>query len=153
MEPKIVRREEFAVLGVLARVTLESADFEDIWLNQFMFRHDEVKPHSTHGAYYGVCFCVGDGVIDYIAGMAVGNVPTVPAGLAMREVPTATDAVFQCTVASISPTYRSIHGEWLPNSEYEYDRSAPDFEYYPPGTETGESPVFIHIPVRVKTPQ
>lgn len=148
MEPIIVRRDRFTVMGVLAQVTPESADFEDIWLNQFMARHDEVRLHSTDGAYYGVCFWSGDGAIDYIAGMAVGAVTTAPEGLVSREVPAATDAVFECTVATISQTYDFIHGEWLANSKYDYDRSAPEFEHYPPGTETGESPVFIHIPAR-----
>ncbi len=148
MEPNIVERESFKVMGVVARVIPASADFHDIWMNQFMARHDEVKPHSTDGAYYGVCFCQGEEAIDYIAGMAVGDVATVPEGLVVREVPAATDAVFECRVATISQTYDFIHKEWLAASEFDYDRSAPDFEHYPPDTVTGESPVFIHVPVR-----
>ena len=54
MEPKIVSRDGFRVMGVLARCTPASADFHDIWMNQFMARHDEVKPNSTDGAYHGV---------------------------------------------------------------------------------------------------
>jgi len=51
MEPQIVNREGFRVMGVLARCTAAGADFHDIWMNQFMTRLDEVEPHSTDGAY------------------------------------------------------------------------------------------------------
>lgn len=87
MEPKIVERQSFKVMGVLTRGTPESADFEGIWLNQFLARRDEVKPHTTDGVYYGVCFCEGKETIGYIASMAVREVITVPEGLVMRRVP------------------------------------------------------------------
>jgi AraC family transcriptional regulator len=149
VEPHIVHRQPFTVLGVLARCTPQSADFSDIWLNRFMARHDEISPHSTDGAFYGVDHLPGeDGTFEYIAGMAVVNRETVPEGLVLRAVPAARDAVCECTVATIGEAYERAFGEWLPASPYEHDRSLPGFEHYPPDTTTGDSPVLIHIPIQ-----
>lgn len=150
MEPEFVDREPFRVMGVLVRCRPEAADFGDIWMNQFMSRHDEVAPHSTDGAYYGVDHMPdSEGLMEYVAGMAVGDVEAVPEGLVLREVVAARYAVFECTVGTIGEAYAHIHGMWLPSSEeYEFDDPKPGFEYYPPNTETNESPVFIHIPIR-----
>ena len=116
-----------------------------------MPRHGEIKPFSTDGAYYGVDYMPDEsGLFEYIAGMAVGDVADIPEGLVVREVPAATDAVVECTVATISQACSFIHGEWLPGSGYEHDASLPGLEHYPPDTTTGESPVFVHVPVRVK---
>ncbi|HCU35977.1 MAG TPA: hypothetical protein DGT21_11170 [Armatimonadetes bacterium] len=151
MEPTIAAREAFTVMGVQVRCTPATADFHDIWENQYMPRDAEVKACSIDGAYYGVCFCTGnEGAVDYLAGMAVADRTTTPEGLVVRVVPAATEAVFECTLATISQTYSFIHGQWLPASQYELDEAAPDYEHYPPATPSGEQPVFIHIPVKAK---
>ncbi len=151
MEPTIATREAFTVMGVQVRCTPAEADFYDIWENQYMPRDAEVKACSIDGAYYGLCFCTGaEGAVDYLAGMAVADGTRAPEGLVVREAPVATEAIFECTVDTISQTYSFIHGEWLQTSGYEYDHSAPDFEYYPPAAPSGEQPVFIHIPVKPK---
>lgn len=152
MEPRFVDREALRVMGVLVRCRPEAADFGDIWMNQFMSRHDEVAPLSTDGAYYGVDYMPDDqGLMEYVAGMAVGDVEAVREGLVLREVPAARYAVFECTVSTIGEAYGHIHGAWLPSSEeYELHDRKPGLEYYPPNTESNESPVFIYIPVRPK---
>jgi len=35
-------------------------------------------------------------------------------------------------------------------SNYVLDDPKPGFEQYPPGTESGDSPVFIHVPLRAR---
>ncbi|MGD8239986.1 MAG: GyrI-like domain-containing protein [Armatimonadota bacterium] len=144
MEPRIVEKDAFTVIGVESTEAHETDDFETPW-NDFMSHHGEVKPHSTDGAYYGVSYGEG-GDMRYLAGMAVAGVAQVPEGLTMREVPGGRYAVFECTVATIHDAYDHIFGEWLPSSGYEHD-ARPDFERYGPDTATGEDPVLIHVPV------
>ena len=111
--------------------------------------HDQIGPHSTDRAYYGVCFGTeDDNAMDYVAGMAVPPGTECPEGLVIRDVPAARDAVFECTVATIRDTYEQIHGTWIANAPYALDDPTPGFEQYPPGTESGESRVFIHVPIR-----
>jgi predicted transcriptional regulator YdeE len=89
--------------------------------------------------------------MDYLAGMLVENVQETPEGLALRHVPEARWAVFECTVATIGQTYDAIFKEWLPTAPYEQTGPNPDaFERYPPHTDSGDTPVLIHIKVRDK---
>ncbi len=148
MEPKFVEREAVVVMGTQERVTPQTADFEGIW-KRYMARHDEIEKLSDAEGWYGVCFCAGnEDAIDYLAGMAVPEESACPDGLTMREIPAGQYAVFECTVATIPEAYEFIHHAWLPASEHTYDRPRPDFEHYAPGTDSGDSRVHIHIPVR-----
>lgn len=151
VEPKIVQREEFTVLGVLVENLSpdELGGFEEVWGERFMSYHDRIEPLSTDKAYYGVTFATeGGGTVNYLAGMAVAGVEEAPEGLVLRRIPAGKEAVFQATVATIHKAYHLIFGEWLPASAYELDVSMPGFERYPPGTSGVDSPVFIHVPVR-----
>lgn len=149
-QPKIIRREKFLVMGILTRMTpgTESGEkFGAIW-NAFEAQRERINIHSTDQKYYGVSFApASQGQFEYLAGMAITPVQTVPAGLVVREVPTATYAVFACPVPAIGPTKRSIFREWRGTSGYQVDNSAPAFEQYPPA-ENPEAPVLIHIPIR-----
>ena len=148
MQPKIVQRDAFCVLGLQERFTPETEDFEGIW-QRFMQYHDRIQPHSTDGAFYGVCFGTEDRkAMDYVAGMAVAPGTECPDGLVLREVPAARDAVFECTVATIRETYEHIHHAWIAGSPYVLDEPRQSFEHYPPDTDSGDSPVSIHVPVR-----
>ena len=154
MEPEIVEREAFTVLGVQERFAPGLEDFEGIWMRAFMARHQEIHPLSTDKAYYGVCFHVeGEDGMDYLAGMAVPADTACPEGLAAREVPAARDAVFECTVDTIHETYEHVHGPWVARAPYAFDWPKPSFEQYPPDTESGDSPVLIHVPIRDESPR
>jgi predicted transcriptional regulator YdeE len=87
--------------------------------------HDQIQQLSTDQAYYGACFAVEGKPkqMDYLAGMAVGDVNEVPEGLILREVPASRYAVFECTVKTALYV--------RPNQ----DSPKADFERYPPGTE------------------
>ena len=150
MEPTFVDRHAFTVMGVQERFTPETEDFEGIW-KRYMAYHDQVGPLSTDGAHYGVCFASDEeGAMDYVAGMAVPAGTPCIEGLVVRDVSAARDAVFECTVGTIRDAYEFIHHTWIGASPYVLDDPTPGFEQYPPGTESGESPVFIHAPVRGK---
>jgi predicted transcriptional regulator YdeE len=151
IEPKIVDRGEFTVLGVLVEGLDpgEVGGFEEVWGERFMSYHERIAQHSTDNAYYGVTFATEGGRrINYLAGMAVAGVDEPPEGLVLRRIPAAREAVFQATVATVHKAYHLIFGEWLPASDYELDVSMPGFERYPPGTSSIESQVSIHVPVR-----
>lgn len=155
MEPSIVDRDAFSVMGMVTRVAPENEKNENyalIW-SKFESCHEQIKIHSTDKCYYGVSIATDEeGVMDYLAGMAVGNMASVPEGLVLRELPAACYAVFECTVRTIGETYVYAFKEWLPASHFEFSGLAPVFEQYPPEGD-GESPVLIHIPVKAKMVQ
>ena len=148
-EPKIIRREKFVVMGTLTRITpgTETGEkFATIW-SEFEAYRGRIQAHSTDQKYYGISFGAPDEVaFEYLAGMATAPVQTIPASLVIREVPTATYAVFECPAQAIGQTKRYIFGEWCSQSGYQVDNFAPAFEQYPPAEDT-EAPVLIHIPI------
>jgi predicted transcriptional regulator YdeE len=146
MEPQFVERDAFVAMGVQSPEPQETDDFGPIW-QEFETRQREIEAHSIDGAFYGVNF-EDDGVMQYLAGMAVEGVEEAPDGLTVRGVPGGSYAVFECTVSTIHDAYEHIFHEWLPASEQQQDPSRPCFERYPPDTTTGESPVLILIPVQ-----
>lgn len=153
MEPKIVTRDAFNVMGVIVRCNPMGADYSAIWEKQFMPYHDQISWLSTDKAYYCVYFETGEeNLADVMAGMAVGEVASIPEGLATREIPMARYAVFECTMKTIGETWENIYSDWLPASHYEHDAPLPSFEYFPPDDErAGDFPVSIHVPVREKS--
>jgi len=153
MEPVFKERKAFRVMGVVAHGRPEEIDFEAIWAEEFMPHHDRLQALSTDGAYYGICIETDEaGVIDYLAGMAVSEAAQPPDGLTAHQVRAAQDAVFECTVGTISEVWDQVFRVWLPASGYAYDASAECFEHYPPDTTDEDSPVFIHVPVQKAGP-
>lgn len=148
MEPKIIHKETFTLLGLQERFSPDNEDFEGIW-KRFMRYHDRIQTFSTDGAYYGANFGVEAGKeMDYLAGMAVAGVQDVPEGLTLRQVPASRYAVFECTVKTIGATYDWIFGQWLKTAPYARPgENSPkaDFERYPPGTDSGDTVVLLHI--------
>jgi AraC family transcriptional regulator len=150
MEPRMVSRGAFNVMGVLVHSVPEKVDFNAVWSQQYMPRDAEVKPLSTDNAYYGLWRSSADpNVPDYIAGMAVGDGAEAPAGLVIHRQPATQYAVFECAMKTMGATYGFIYGQWFPASPYEFNPGCGDFEFYPPGA-TDESPAFIYIPVRYR---
>jgi hypothetical protein len=60
MEPKIVRKDPFTLLGLQEYFTPDNEDHEGIW-KRFMKYHDSIQALSTDGAYYGANFGVEGG--------------------------------------------------------------------------------------------
>lgn len=151
MEPNIIDRDSFCVLGIASHVVrgAETPDtFQKIWENFESFR-EQIEPHSIDHSYYGISFPSSEGeIFDYIAGMSVKNVNPVPKGLEIREVPQGKYAVFDCAIKNVSATYRYIFGEWLPRSSYRLKTNAPSFEQYPP-RDLRSTSVQLHIPIDV----
>lgn len=156
MEPRFERRDAFRVLGVEDDAyKIEGVDpgFHDLWMNRFMSRHDDVRPHSTDGAYYAVWFGTTETDLSqgtHLAGMAVQGDPPVPDGWVIRDVPAAEYAVFDSTLGDVGDATEDALTRWLPGSEYELDGPKPRFDLMPPETTGQDSPVSVWIPVRRK---
>lgn len=155
-EPRFEQRDAFRVLGVEddAR-NMEEADpgFHDLWMHQFMSRHDEVQPHSVDGAYYAVWIGTTDTGLSqgtHLAGMAVHGQPPVPDGWVIRDIPAAQYAVFETALRDVGDATDHALTRWLPRSDYERDTSKPRFDRMPPDTTGPASPVSVWIPVRRK---
>jgi len=148
MEVTWLRRPAFMVMGTVTRISENEAAaiIEEIW-RHFGSHHDQVLPLSVDRAYYGVRFPVDGGRgFDYQAGMAVCKAYTTPAGLMVREIPSARYAVFRCMPRDIEETYRFMLDQWLPESGQSRESSIPMFEQYPP--EGASDPyVLVHLPV------
>jgi predicted transcriptional regulator YdeE len=145
----MVEREAFTVMGLTFRGRPSSLDYADIWCNQFGKVEERLRALSVDKAYYGLyCQTGEEGVVDMVAGMAVPPGEEPSAGLVKREVPSATYAVFGCTMGTIGQTWRAIGADWLPTSGYEWDPAGVCFECFPPDSEDKpDSPLSIFVPV------
>jgi predicted transcriptional regulator YdeE len=152
MDPKIVARDAFKVMGVIRHFDSAAADLTELWEKDFMAFHDQIKSLSTSEGYYSV-YLGADHVkpMDILAGMAIRDATGAPAGVQVREVDAATYAVFECLFQEICSTYGYIWDEWLQTSAYEQDMSKLGFDYYPPATTDGSSPMEIWLPVKEKS--
>ena len=116
-----------------------------------MSYHDQIQPLSVDQSYYGVYLGTDHAKpLDYLAGMAVEDVDAVPECLVVRELPAAQYAVFECMLKTLGPTYGTIWKEWLPSSPYELDVAAFGFDFYPPNTTSGDSPMHIYFPIKAR---
>lgn len=149
IEPRMVDKPAFTVVGVMAVGHPETLNYSEIWEKQYMPIDKQLKPYSIDGGYYGVTLSEG-GQIVYLAGMAVKGLPELPPSAEQRVVGRAHYAVFDCVISTIGATWHEAYEQWLPESEYALDDSRVDFEYYPPYSGQGEMKVEIYIPVRVK---
>ena len=90
-----------------------------------------------------------DSELYYFFGPMVLDKSFVPAGMSVVEVPAAEYAVFQVPAAgsaqelseNIKKTWKFIFNDWFDGSEYKFDHSAMDFEYYL------DENTYIYVPV------
>jgi len=150
MEPRFVNLDAFTVMGVMVHSMPDQVDFGAFWEKEYMLRDEAIRALSTDGAYYGVWFPHhGDGIPDYVAGMAVPEGAPAPEGTVAWQVPASRYAVFDCAMDQIGPTYAYVYDTWLPASGYEFTPGGADFEYYPPQDAADASPA-VYIPIREK---
>ncbi len=152
-EPRIVELQTIKLLGLQERFVNGQEDHEGIW-KRFMDHIDQIKPHSVDGAFYGANFATeSKQALDYLAGMAVGDVMDVPEGLTLREMPASHYAVFECTVGEIGATWQYILGQWLQTTPYDMppmSAGKADFERYPPETGSADTVVRLHLAIEDK---
>ena len=148
MEPKIVNRETVTVLGVQDRLTHMEEGVPEMWEVRFMAYHDAIVALSTDKVYYGCAFSTDRTErYDYLAGMAVPPSTDVPEGLTLREVPGGLYVRVDCTIATQDDGFDLVENKWLPASEYVKDGSRPTLDCYPPGSVSGDSPMYLCFPI------
>ena len=130
MEPRIVARPAFTVVGIGSRSRHEQGDIPALW-DRFNARRGEVRALGP-GAY----------------GVEVDPTVPVPEGMARWEVPAQAYAVFTCTLATLRQEYDRLEHVWLPRSGYRR-AVGPEFEYYGAEFHPGhdDSPVSVYIPI------
>lgn len=149
MEPKIVTKPAFTVVGMKYRGKNENNEIPHMW-NEFNPRIGEIKHKPEQWVAYGVCGeSEEDGTFEYVAGVDVEMVKDVPQGMVSWEVPEQKYVVFDCTLPTIGEAYKYAFETWLPQSGYQRAGS-PDFELYderfdPNDVENSE--MYIYIPI------
>lgn len=132
MEPKIVTRDTFMVVGTEYIGRNENGEIPKMWGEQFIPRIREISNGVEEGVFYGLCSCAGEDVgFSYIAAKEVLGLDAIPQGMVGRTIPAATYAVFTHigSLENLNRTYEQIHQQWLPESGYERTDSY-EFEYY-----------------------
>lgn len=130
MEPRIVSKEAFTVVGIGTRAHLEKNEIPQLWIS-LGSRVGEIRHIAKPSAAYGLTtsFDPDTGKFDYVAGFGVERVENLPQGMASWDVPEATYAVFACTLPTMPQAYDYAYGTWLPASGYQR-ASSYEFEFY-----------------------
>jgi AraC family transcriptional regulator len=159
MEPKIVKKESFTVIGPQIETSPDGTNFKEIPLFWQKYLTEEigktipnrVKPCRE----YGIC---AKGASDpkkfiYMIGAEVTSTDKIPAGMVARTIPTATYAVFTSEgpmPETIQKVTKYIYGTWLPN-QTEYERAeTEDFELYDERCMQEVPIVEIYVPIKKK---
>jgi predicted transcriptional regulator YdeE/DNA-binding transcriptional MerR regulator len=158
MEPTIVNKPAFTVVGLPFKGLVSSAPYEDgqgnneigaLW-DQFNRRAGEIKDVS--GPAYGLCFGMPNKDEPwYLAGLEVSGEGQAPEGMMRITVPPQKYAVFPCTLGTLGATYRYITEEWQPRTSHEH-AEAPDFELYDeefdPKSDPQNGKMYVYWPIK-----
>jgi len=147
MEPKIVTKAAFTVVGMKYRGKNENNEIARMW-GEFIPRFQEIK--HIAGDSYGVCRDLeADGEFEYLASFEVSRIEDIPAGMESWDVPANKYAVFATTLPNIGETYRYALQTWLPASGYQR-ADGPDFELYDESFDPNvkDSQFTIYVPIK-----
>ncbi|MBA3028742.1 MAG: helix-turn-helix domain-containing protein [Desulfobacteraceae bacterium] len=158
MEPKIITKNEFKVIGMRYFGDNQKNEIKQLW-DAFLPEEENIKNRVNPTIGYGICYPVEgpDSVsaFEYLAAVEVSTLDEIAEGMVGRTIPAQKYAVFshKGSVDKIGDTYQAIYAIWQPKSGYELIK-APDFEYYderfrPDQPEISE--LDIYIPVQGKS--
>lgn len=152
MKPKIIKKDGFRVAGYGIQTDISDGnytkDIASFWSyyegeNLESKMYEILKP-KVHGEY-GLCVPADKESYQaiYLLGVKVDNFENVTNDMITVEVPSAEYAVFTTPPIDtssdslqkdfaklISSTWKYIFEEWFKNSEYKFDESKIDFEFY-----------------------
>jgi predicted transcriptional regulator YdeE len=152
MEPKIVTKPAFTVVGMKYYGKNENNEIAQMW-QQYLPRMGEIKNAVNAPVCYGVCGDLEEsGRFSYLASLEVSEAADIPADMESWIVEEHEYAVFPCTLTTIHETYEFAHNTWLPDSGYQRS-PVPDFELYDEafdGTDP-ESLLYVYIPIEKKS--
>ena len=154
MEPRIVRKPAFHVIGMSGRFIAMSSKIPELW-GRFAPRIHEV-PHRRGAHTLGLCLdadpdAAGEVTFTYVACVEAESTADVPAGMIVLTVPASTYAVLthRGHLSRLPDMVRYVWGRWLPASRYRHVPT-PDFEFYDPerwDPATGEGEIDLYVPV------
>jgi AraC family transcriptional regulator len=149
MDHRIVSLPAFTVVG-LEYIARSPNGIGPLW-RRFLPREQEIAPRAEPGVAYGVCVPLPDGMLRYVAGVAVADDAPVPEGMVKLQVPAQKYGVFthRDVVARVGETFRTIHTRLLPKLGLRAQAGV-EFERYDErflGPENPASETDIYIPV------
>lgn len=158
MQPKIVTKNTFMVVGIRGKSSLKNNTIPKMW-QDFFPRITEIK-HQTNNGSYGICEQIPDfdmrefsaeTEFSEVVSVEVSKFEDIPNGMISKTIPEYTYAVFthKGSLGTLRDTYDYIYGTWLPNSKYEFG-NAEDFEFYNEkfiGIDNPESEMYIYVPI------
>ncbi|WP_419954448.1 AraC family transcriptional regulator [Neobacillus niacini] len=148
MQPMIVNRESFTVAGKTFKVNVENVsytrDAPAIWDQEGLadgsierLLYQSLAP-KKHGEYcINLSSTAAEDTFTYLFAVELDADTSLPGGLTTLQLPAATYAVFRTPsvevekfASAIKGTWKYILEDWFPQSSYEVDDTAYDFEYY-----------------------
>jgi AraC family transcriptional regulator len=150
VEPKIVNRGAFTIVGMKYHGKNENNEIPQLW-GEFGPRMGEIKQVANLHVAYGVCdnFDMSSGEFDYIAGFEVGSTAEIPESMVSLDIPAGKYAVFTCTLPTLGETYQYAYHTWLPQSGYQR-APGPEFELYDESFDLKDpsSKMDVYIPIK-----
>ncbi len=171
MNPVIRKKSAFKVAGYGINTNIAESFTKDIaaYWNTYNGENLESKMYKQlnppkHGEV-GICVpCSDNGNAIYLLGVIVDDFENVTSDMISITVPEAEYAVFTtppvnnlCTTQTcdddplsiaVKETWRYIFNEWFPNSDYEFDETKMDFEFYDERCHGPENVVMeIYVPI------
>jgi len=149
MDHRIVSLPAFTVVG-LEHIARSPDGIAPLW-QRFLPREHEVQQRIEPGVAYGVCAALPDGMLRYVAGLAVADDAPVPAGMVKFQVPAQKYGVFthRGVAAQIGESIRTIHTRLLPKlnlraqAGVEFERY--DDRFVAPDDPTSETDLYIPL--------
>jgi AraC family transcriptional regulator len=155
MEPRIVQKPAFLVVGMAGRFTpATTSRIPELW-ERFARTHMLTIRHRVGVHTLGICIDADPATIEqagftYLAAVEVARVETLPDELTSVTIPANTYAVLTHTghISRLPDTVKQIWGQWLPASPYRHV-PAPDFEWYDErwSPETGNGEIDVYVPI------
>ena len=156
MEPVIISKESFPIIGIELRTTKHDG-MNFIEIPQFWEKVLErgqitkIPDRKSPDTILGICMDFkSDGSFSYIIGAEVTSTENTPDDMVCITIPSAKYAVFTARGQmpdSIQDVTKYIYQKWLPNSEFHRANSS-DFELYDERFEDEENAeVDIYLPI------
>jgi len=150
MEPRIVDRAAFTVIGMKYHGRNENNEIPRMW-EALGPRVGEIRNRVDDDVAYGISANMDEttGAFDYIAGFAVSSGEEIPEGMVRFDVPGGKYAVFRTTLPRLGETFTHAYRTWVPQSDYEL-AGTPDFEEYGEAFDPNnpESEFDVYVPIR-----
>ena len=150
IEPKIVHKPAFAVIGMAITTTPLASEIPALW-GVFAPRIDEVVSIAESDVSYGLMenFDARASTLDYMAAVSVPGIGSVPSGMTAKSIESRSYAVFPATLQTLGAVFGYIFNEWLPRAAFELVPS-PYFERYDESFDPSkaDSVVEIYMPVK-----